>query len=111
MKYFFILLILLVGCTQVNYSEIEKCLLEKEVKMYGVEWCPVCAKQKQIFDSKLEGIYVECIDNPQLCLDKNVEGYPTWEFGEERHLGLLQPEELAAKAGCTCSCTKEVCSC
>ena len=31
--------------------------------------------------------------------------------GEERHLGLLQPEELAAKAGCTCSCTKEVCSC
>lgn len=111
MKFFLILLIFLVGCTQVNYSEIEKCLLENEVKMYGVEWCPTCAKQKQIFDSKLEGIYVECIDNPQLCLDKKVEGYPTWEFNGEKHLGLLQPLELAEKVGCDCSCTKEICSC
>lgn len=116
MKLFFIVLVstllVLAGCAanKEKYIALEKCLLEKGVKMYGIEWCPTCAKQKKNFGSKLEGIYVECADNPQLCLEKEVKGYPTWHIGEEKYQGLLQPEELATKAGCKCDC-KETCVC
>lgn len=117
MKLLFIFLaafiFLIAGCASPGqkYVAIEKCLATKDVKMYGVEWCPVCAKQKKNFGSKLEGIYVECADNPQLCLDKEVQGYPTWIINGQKHLGLMQPEKLAELAGCDCTCTKESCSC
>jgi len=107
-------LILLAGCANnaVKYGEIEQCLKEKGVQKFGVEWCPVCAKQKNMFGSDLEGIYIECLDRPQYCLDEDIEGYPTWKFPSgEVHVGLLTPEELAEKAGCECTCTKEKCSC
>ena len=105
---------ILAGCADpaIKYSPIEDCLKEKDVKMYGVEWCPVCAKQKKSFGSELPGIYIECVDNPDLCLEENIEGYPTWEFADgERHVGLLDPEELAEKASCDCDCSGEVCNC
>jgi len=118
MRILFILFVtfifLLAGCANnsAKYGPVELCLKEKGVEKYGVEWCPVCAKQKKLFGSDLEGIYIECLDRPQYCLDNNIEGYPTWDFPDgERHVGLLTPEELAEKAGCDCDCTGEVCIC
>jgi hypothetical protein len=118
MKLFFILLItsliVLTGCqdASIKYEEVEKCLREKGVEKYGVEWCPVCAKQKKLFGSELEGIYIECADEPQRCLDENVDGYPTWKFPDGTvHKGLLQPEDLADMASCNCECTGEKCNC
>ncbi|MDP4012804.1 MAG: hypothetical protein Q8R00_04335 [Candidatus Nanoarchaeia archaeon] len=118
MKFLFILLIsvllLLAGCTNraEKYAELQSCLAEKGVIMYGVEWCPVCAKQKKDFGTKLEGVYFECLDNPEKCLDEKIEGYPTWKFPSgEVYVGILNPEEVAAKASCNCDCSGEVCLC
>ena len=56
-----------------------KCLTEKGWVMYGAEWCVHCKAQKERFGESFQYIkYVECPDNIKLCLNKGVNGYPTW---------------------------------
>ena len=56
-----------------------KCLTEKGMTFYGAEWCSHCKAQKELFGESLKYIkYVECPDNTQLCIDKGIQGYPTW---------------------------------
>jgi hypothetical protein len=56
-----------------------KCLTAKGLTMYGAVWCPHCQDQKALFGDSFKYIkYVECPDNTQLCIDKNIQGYPTW---------------------------------
>lgn len=56
-----------------------KCLTDKGWVMYGAAWCSHCKTQKELFGSSFQYIkYVECPDNTQLCLDKGVNGFPTW---------------------------------
>lgn len=56
-----------------------KCLTEKGWAMYGAEWCSHCKSQKEMFGDSFQYIkYVECPDNIQFCLDKGINGYPTW---------------------------------
>ena len=56
-----------------------KCLTEKGLTFYGAEWCSHCKSQKELFGDSLKYIkYVECPDNIQICIDKGVQGYPTW---------------------------------
>jgi hypothetical protein len=56
-----------------------KCLTEKGWTMYGAEWCAHCKDQKELFGASFQYIkYVECPDNVQLCIDKGINGYPTW---------------------------------
>ncbi len=56
-----------------------KCLTEKGWVMYGAEWCSHCKDQKALFGDSFQYIkYVECPDNIQLCLDRGVNGYPSW---------------------------------
>ncbi len=118
-KLIFILIItlfLIAGCSSVKYTKnsldkLANCLAEKNVREYGAFWCPNCAKQQKMFGSSYEilaekGVYVECDargKNPQsqLCMDKNVQKYPDWEFPDgERIVGVQGPEMLAEKAGC-----------
>ena len=126
MKKLFLLLIipilLIAGCSQVKYSQdslddLADCLAEKNVKEYGAFWCPNCAKQQKMFGSSYnliveKGVYVECDargKNPQseLCLEKNVQKYPDWEFEDgERLIGIQDPSILAQKAGCNLPQTK-----
>jgi hypothetical protein len=68
--------------TDKNYDAFAKCLTEKGATMYGAEWCPHCKEQKAVFGNSFKYInYVECPDNTQLCLDKGIQGYPTWIIG------------------------------
>ena len=118
-KLIFILIIALffiAGCSSVDYTKnsldkLANCLAEKNVKEYGAFWCPNCAKQQKMFGSSYDiliekNVYVECDargKNPQsqLCLDKNVQKYPDWEFPNgERIVGVQNLEILAEKAGC-----------
>src|SRR3989344_7986467 len=85
-----------------------KCLTEKGTLMYGTFWCPKCAEQKKMLDSSFQFIdYIECDargenEQSQLCIEKNVEKYPDWQFPDgTRLVGILPFEELGAKAGCT----------
>lgn len=56
-----------------------QCVANTKITMYGAAWCPHCQKEKAAFGSAFHLIsYVECPDNMQLCLDKGVNGYPTW---------------------------------
>ena len=65
-----------------NYDVFAQCLTERGAVMYGAESCSHCKEQKEILGSSFKYIkYVECPENTKLCLDKGIEGYPTWLFG------------------------------
>jgi hypothetical protein len=56
-----------------------QCLTDKGVIMYGAAWCAHCQNQKAAFGSAFKyATYVECPDDPQKCIDKGIQGYPTW---------------------------------
>lgn len=73
--------------------------------MYGAYWCPHCADQKELFGEAVKDIqYVECAADgenaqPELCREKNIQGYPTWEIGGEFYPGTQPLAELARLSG------------
>lgn len=91
-----------------KYDGLAQCLKDKGAVFYGAFWCPHCQEQKKIFGNSAELLpYVEC-SNPdgksqtQICIDKGVEQYPTWEFADGSRLtGEQQPKVLAEKTSCT----------
>jgi len=95
----------------VDYESLAKCVNDKGVNMYGSFRCGVCAKTRAMFGDAFQYINeIECHpqgENSQteLCLDKEIEGTPTWILepnGEEedRRIGFLTAVELAEFAGC-----------
>lgn len=96
---------------QVDYSELTKCVTEKGVNMYGSFKCGICAKQKELLGDSFKHINeIECHPQgenaqTQLCLDKGIEGTPTWILepnGKEvnRKAGFMDIEELKEFSGC-----------
>jgi glutaredoxin len=92
---------------QEKIDSLAQCLTEKGTVMYGAFWCPHCAKTKKAFGPAFKHIkYVECDprgenEQSELCLEKNIEGYDTWEFASgERVVGEPTFEVLAEKSGC-----------
>ena len=94
-----------------NYDEFAKCITEKGVNMYGSFRCGICAKTRNMFGDSFQYISeIECHpqgENSQLdlCLDKAIEGTPTWIlepafFEEKRYTGFLSIEELEDFSGC-----------
>lgn len=79
-----------------NYDGFAQCLTEKKLTMYGAYWCPHCQNEKKAFGDSVKYItYVECTQETKLCLDKGIDGYPTWidadgkkYSGEQGLLGL-----------------------
>ncbi len=73
--------------------------------MYGAYWCPHCAEQKRLFGDAFRYVnYVECDPGgsnpqPQLCQQKGVRAYPTWEIGGRMYEGTMTLEELANLSG------------
>ena len=100
------LVIFLVGCSDDKYDELAKCMTGKEVKMYGAFWCPHCNTQKEMFGSSFEHInYIECSTpdrtETKVCVDADIESYPTWEFSDGSRLkGVQSIEALSQKSGC-----------
>jgi len=90
-----------------TYTELAKCLTDSGTKMYGAFWCGKCAKQKKALGDAFELInYIECDprgENSQtdLCLEKDVQSYPHWEFPDGSfEAKVFSPEELAQRSGC-----------
>ncbi len=110
-------LLLLAGCSSSKYSKeqldkLANCLADKGVKEYGAFWCPNCAKQQKMFGKsytiiKERSVYVECDprgekEQSELCIEKKVEKYPTWEFADGTVIvGVQEFETLAQKSGCS----------
>ena len=90
-----------------KYDEFAQCIKDSGAVFYGAFWCPHCQAQKKMFGSSAKLLpYVECstLDGKnQLaeCRDKNIEGYPTWEFKDGSRLsGEVALQTLAEKTGC-----------
>ena len=90
-----------------KYDDLARCLGEKEATFYGAFWCSHCAEQKQLFKKSAKLLpYVECSTpdgkgQTPICISKNIEGYPTWEFADgSRTSAVMTPADLAEKTGC-----------
>lgn len=86
------------------------CLKDKGAVFYGAFWCPHCRDQKQMFGKSAKFLpYVECStadgqNQLPLCKQKNITGYPTWDFisgtTTQRVGGTVELADLAEKTGC-----------
>jgi len=88
-----------------DVTSFAQCLAEKKVTMYGAYWCSHCKNQKALFGDAFRYVpYVECTENEKLCIEKGVEGYPTWivptENGEQKLPGEQSFEGLSEASGC-----------
>lgn len=95
-----------------KYDNLAACLKEKKVTFYGAFWCPHCQATKKAFGKSAKLLpYVECSEpNPDaqgnygqlpICKEKNITGYPTWEFADGSRISAeATPEQIAAKAEC-----------
>jgi len=88
-------------------DEFAQCLADKEAKFYGAFWCPHCQNQKAMFGKSQKLLpYIECSTPDgegqlQVCIDKEVTGYPTWEFADGTRLGgEVQLKTLSEKTTC-----------
>ncbi|EKX49484.1 hypothetical protein GUITHDRAFT_68042, partial [Guillardia theta CCMP2712] len=82
--------------------------------MYGAYWCSHCYNQKQLLgrqvaDETLK--YVECdkkgaYSKRDMCKEKKVPGFPTWEINGELFPGEKSLEELAKISGFDLSSVK-----
>ena len=86
--------------------ELAKYLKDNGVVKYSAYWCPNCLKQSELFGKQAykELNVVECeIDGKnsqtQLCIDKKIKGFPTWEINGKLILGVLSLEELSELTG------------
>lgn len=79
-----------------------KCLTEKKLVMYGAYWCPHCQAQKKLFGDSVQYLsYVECTQQTALCLEKKIEGYPTWIASDgARFSGEQSLQKLAEITQC-----------
>jgi len=82
-----------------------RCLAEKNIVMYGANWCPHCQNEKKAFGDSFRFInYVECPANPQKCLAAGIRGYPTWIFPDGQRLeGEQGIQKLSNASGCPLS--------
>ncbi len=87
---------------QTELTAFAACLTDREVAMYGANWCSHCQNQKNLFGAAFKKInYVECTSRRAECLAKNIQGYPTWIFADGLRLdGEQSLETLAEKSGC-----------
>lgn len=90
-----------------KYDQFATCLGEKGAVFYGAFWCPHCNAQKKLFGTSKKLLpYVECSTadgqgQTQICIDKKIDGYPTWEFADGSRLnGEIALATLAEKTQC-----------
>lgn len=89
-----------------KYAAFAQCLKDSGAEFYGAFWCPHCQAQKKAFGDAAKLLpYIEC-SNPdqsqtQICIDKKIEGYPTWIFKDGTRLsGEVPMQTLADKTQC-----------
>lgn len=84
-----------------------QCIKDSGATFYGAFWCPHCRDEKALFGRSAKKLpYVECSapdGKSQLksCTDKDIKGYPTWEFKDGTRIEkVLSLEVLASTTGC-----------
>ena len=83
-----------------------KYLKDSGVIKYSAYWCPNCLNQSELFGKQAykELNVVECANDgknsqTQLCIDKKIKGFPTWEINGKLFLGVLSLNQLSKLTG------------
>ena len=83
-----------------------KYLKDNGVVKYSAYWCPNCLDQGELFGKQAykELNVVECArdgknSQTQLCIDKEVLGFPSWEINGKIIIGVQSLEELSKLTG------------
>ena len=83
-----------------------KYLKDNGVVKYSAYWCPNCLNQSELFGKQAykELNVVECArdgknSQTQLCIDKKIKGFPSWEINGEIIIGVQTLEELSELTG------------
>ena len=86
--------------------EFAKYLKDNRVVKYSAYWCPNCLNQGELFGKQAykELNVVECTrdgknSQTKLCIDKNIEGFPSWEINGKIYLGIQTLKELSILTG------------
>ena len=86
--------------------ELAKYLKDNGVVKYSAYWCPNCLNQGELFGKQAykELNVVECArdgkkSQTQLCIDKNIQGFPSWEINGEIYSGVKDLNDLAIMTG------------
>ena len=86
--------------------KLAKYLKDNGVVKYSAYWCPNCLNQSELFGKQAyrELNVVECArdginSQTQLCIDKKIKGFPTWEINGKLILGVLSLKELSKLTG------------
>ena len=86
--------------------EFAKFLSESGVVKYSAYWCPNCLNQGELFGKQAykELNVVECArdgknSQTQLCIDKNIQGFPSWEIKGKIIIGVQTLKELSKLSG------------
>ncbi len=74
--------------------------------MYSAYWCPHCHEQKELFGKEATARLkvIECAPDGQnsqaeLCQQKKIEGYPSWEINGQLDSGVKPLQKLANLVG------------
>ncbi len=85
---------------------LAKYLKKNGVIKYSAYWCPNCLKQSELFGKQAykELNVVECArdgknSQTQLCIDKKIQGFPSWEINGKIILGIQTLEALSDLTG------------
>jgi uncharacterized membrane protein len=94
------------GPTQATEDPLARALAEHltnmNVKFYGAGWCHHCQQQKELFGVAAKRLpYIECSPGGQgtpqapICIDANIQSYPTWIIDDKRYEDVLTMTQLA----------------
>ncbi len=85
---------------------LAKYLKNSGVVKYSAYWCPNCLDQSELFGKEAykELNVVECArdgknSQTKLCIDKKIEGFPSWEINGNIIIGVQPLQELAELTG------------
>ena len=83
-----------------------KYLKDSGVIKYSAYWCPNCLNQSELFGKQAykELNVVECANDgknsqTQLCIDKKIKGFPSWEINGKIIIGVQTLKELSNLSG------------
>ena len=86
--------------------ELAKYLKDNGVVKYSAYWCPNCLDQSELFGKEAykELNVVECArdgknSQTQLCINKKIEGFPSWEINGKIIIGVQTLKELSELSG------------
>lgn len=88
--------------TDPKLEAFAQCIASAKLTMYGAYWCSHCQAQKKLFGPSFKYVpYVECTQQTALCLEKKIEGYPTWiDAVGNRYAGEQTLEKIAEITQC-----------